>query len=219
MVRVSIRDTGAGIPSDVLEKVFEPFFTTKSVGNGTGLGLSQVYGFVRSSGGDVRIESQEGKGTSVFLLFPRSGRSLPRPAATDQPFNRAEHDATVLVAEDDEHVAELVCEMLRELGYKSRRGATAAEALRVLEESGPFDLVLSDMIMPGKMNGLELAHEIARREPHLPVILMTGYSDAAGSAAAEGFALLVKPYTMEALGETLGQALRSTNRPTQQPTA
>jgi signal transduction histidine kinase/CheY-like chemotaxis protein len=209
MVRVFIRDTGAGIPADLLEKVFEPFFTTKSVGTGTGLGLSQVYGFVRSSGGEVRIESEVDKGTIVFLLFPRSSQSFRAQGAHDRSVSHAEHDAIVLVAEDDEHVADLVCEMLRELGYKSKRGASATEALRVLEEAGPFDLVLSDMIMPGKMNGLELAQEIVRREPRLPVVLMTGYSEAAAAAAAEGFPLLVKPYTMEALGHVLGQALRS----------
>jgi signal transduction histidine kinase/CheY-like chemotaxis protein len=212
MVRVYIRDTGAGIPADLLEKVFEPFFTTKGVGTGTGLGLSQVYGFVRSSGGEVRIESEVGKGTTVFLLFPRSSQALPDQDTHNGTFIRAEHDAIVLVAEDDEHVADLVCEMLRELGYKSKRGASATEALRMIEEAGPFDLVLSDMIMPGKMNGLELAQEIVRREPHLPVVLMTGYSEAAAAAAAEGFPLLVKPYTMEALGDVLGQALRAARR-------
>jgi len=208
MVCVSIRDTGSGIAPDLLDKVFEPFFTTKSVGSGTGLGLSQVYGFLRSSGGEVRIDSKVGEGTTVFLLFPRSNQPLPRSTARDNPLNRAKHDTTVLVAEDDEHVAELVCEMLQELGYSAKRGASAAEALRILEESGPYGLVLSDMIMPGKMNGLDLAHEIVRREPDLPVVLMTGYSEAAASAAAEGFPLLVKPYTMEALGDVLGQALR-----------
>jgi len=215
MVRVAIRDTGGGIEPELLEKVFEPFFTTKGVGTGTGLGLSQVYGFVRSSGGDVRIESTPGKGTTVFLLFPRSSQPLPRGNRGDGAFSRAEHDATVLIAEDDEHVATLVSEMLRELGYKSKRGATAAEVLRMIEESGPFDVVLSDMIMPGKMNGLELAQEIVRREPNLPVVLMTGYSDAAASATAEGFPLLVKPYTMEALGDVLAEALRTTGPPAQ----
>jgi signal transduction histidine kinase len=208
MVRVSIRDTGGGIAPELLEKVFEPFFTTKSVGTGTGLGLSQVYGFMRSSGGEVRIQSRLGEGTTVFLLFPRSDQPLPRSNVRDHKFNRAKYDTTILVAEDDEHVAELVCEMLQELGYSSKRGASAAETLRILEESGPYGLVLSDMIMPGKMNGLDLAHEIVRREPDLPVVLMTGYSEAAASAAAEGFPLLVKPYTMEALGDVVGQALR-----------
>ena len=208
MVRISIRDTGGGIAPALLEKVFEPFFTTKSVGTGTGLGLSQVYGFMRSSGGEVRIESKVGEGTTVFLLFPRSAHPLPRDNSRDRAVSRAEQNAKVLVAEDDEHVADLVCEMLSELGYRAKRGASAAEALRLLEESGPYDLVLSDMIMPGKMNGLDLAHEIIRREPDLPVVLMTGYSEAAASAAAEGFPLLVKPYTMEALGDVAGHALR-----------
>jgi len=212
MVRLSIRDTGAGIEPELLEKVFEPFFTTKSVGTGTGLGLSQVYGFVRSSGGDVKIESAVGRGTIVHLMFPRSSQALPSGDIEAGRERRAEHDATVLVAEDDEYVADLVCEMLRELGYKSKRGATAAEALRLLEEGGPFDLVLSDMIMPGKMNGLELAQEIVRREPGMPVVLMTGYSEAAAAAAAEGFPLLVKPYTIEAMGDVLGQSLRAAQR-------
>ena len=212
MVRLSIRDTGSGIEPELLEKVFEPFFTTKGVGTGTGLGLSQVYGFVQSSGGEVRIESAPDKGTTVFVLFPRSSQPRPRGRGANGSFSRAEHDATVLVAEDDEHVATLVCEMLRELGYKSRRGATATEILRMLEESGPFDLVLSDMIMPGKMNGLELAQEIVRREPGLPVVLMTGYSDAAVSVRTKGFPLLVKPYTIESLGQVLYHALRSTHR-------
>ena len=212
MVRITMRDTGNGIPPDLLEKVFEPFFTTKAVGTGTGLGLSQVYGFVRSSGGEVRIESEVGQGTAVSLLFPRSNEPLSTDTSNDTAFSRAEHDAMVLVAEDDEHVACLVCEMLRELGYKSKRAATAAEALRMIEESGPFDLALSDMIMPGKMNGLELAQEIVRREPDLPVVLMTGYSDAAVSAATEGFPLLVKPYTIETLGVVVGQALRGSQR-------
>jgi len=215
MVRLSIRDTGGGIAPELIDKIFEPFFTTKSVGTGTGLGLSQVYGFLRSSGGDIRIESEIGKGTTIFLLFPRSSQSIPRREIREGALSRAGHDATILVAEDDEHVADLVCEMLRELGYKTQRAATAAEALRILEESGPFDVILSDMIMPGKMNGLELAHEIIRREPDLPIVLMTGYSDAATSAATEGFALLVKPYTMEALGEIIGRALRGECRPRQ----
>ncbi len=114
----------------------------------------------------------------------------------------------MLLVEDDDNVADLVCEMLRELGYKAKRAATAAEALRLLEESGPFDLVLSDMIMPGKMNGLELAQEVVRRESDLPVVLMTGFSEAAAAAAAEGFPLLIKPYTIEELGEALSQARR-----------
>jgi signal transduction histidine kinase len=208
MVRVTIRDTGAGMDPAVLEKVFEPFFTTKGVGSGTGLGLSQVYGFVRSSGGDIRIESEPGTGTIVFLLFPRSFQALAQESRRDRTAVRAEHDATVLVVEDDRNVAHLVCEMLRELGYKSKRAASSTEALRMIEEAGPFDLALSDMIMPGKVNGLELALEIARREPDLPVILMTGYSEAAASATAEGFPLLIKPYTIEALGDVLGQALK-----------
>ncbi|WP_442678268.1 ATP-binding protein [Sphingomonas sp. ASY06-1R] len=213
MVRVCIRDSGTGIAPDMVKKVFEPFFTTKGVGSGTGLGLSQVYGFVQASGGSVRIDSELGVGTSVSLLFPRSTLAVPISAGKAATVEDSGHDTTVLVAEDDDHVAELVCEMLGELGYNSRRVTNATDALRLVKEDGPIDLVLSDMIMPGKMNGLELARQVSRHKPDLPVVLMTGFSEAAASAAAEGFPLLAKPYTMEALGETLGQARRAKAMP------
>lgn len=206
-VRVWVKDSGTGIPPDLLEKVFEPFFTTKGVGNGTGLGLSQVYGFVRSSGGEVAIESVLGKGTTVSLIFPRSSKPLPARRAPGRTAKAANDDMRVLIAEDDDTVAELVSEMLRELEYAPRRVSSAAAALAALDRGDRYDLVLSDMIMPGKMNGLELARAIVNRPEPLPVILMTGYSEAAASAAAEGIALLVKPYTLESLSEALRTAL------------
>lgn len=213
MVQVCIRDSGTGIAPDMVKKVFEPFFTTKGVGSGTGLGLSQVYGFVQASGGNVRIDSELGEGTSVSLLFPRSTHAVPISVGKTAIVADSGHDTTVLVAEDDDHVADLVCEMLGELGYNTRRVTNATDALRLVKDDEPIDLVLSDMIMPGKMNGLELARQVSRHNPDLPVVLMTGFSEAAASAAAEGFPLLAKPYTMEALGETLGQARRAKHAP------
>ncbi|WP_420140035.1 ATP-binding protein [Sphingomonas sp.] len=206
MVQVCVHDSGTGIAPDMLKKVFEPFFTTKGVGSGTGLGLSQVYGFVQASGGNVRIDSELGVGTSVALLFPRSTHAVPVSPDKVVTVEGSGHDTTVLVAEDDDHVAELVCEMLGELGYAAHRVTNATEALLLVKDGTPFDLVLSDMIMPGKMNGLELARQVSKHRPDLPVVLMTGFSEAAASAAAEGFPLLAKPYTMESLGETLRQA-------------
>jgi signal transduction histidine kinase len=208
MVGLSIRDSGTGIAPELMQKVFEPFFTTKGVGSGTGLGLSQVYGFARSSDGEVRIESQLGDGTTVTLLFPRSSKPLPHRIYRAADQGTADGSRRILIVEDDDHVAELVGQMLQELGYQSVRAQQATEGLDLIGSSGPFDLVLSDMIMPGRMNGLDLAQELGRRHRGLPVILMTGFSEAAASAAAEGIPLLVKPYTIDALGDALRKALR-----------
>lgn len=214
MVRLTVRDTGAGIAPDMIEKVFEPFFTTKGVGRGTGLGLSQVYGFARGSGGDVTIESVPGAGTALTLFFPRSTKPLPvEPASASASASEAEAAATVLLVEDDDNVAEMVGGMLRELGYATVRSENAASALKRLDgDGGPFDLLLSDMIMPGEMDGLDLARHVARRYPDLPAVLMTGYSQAAAAVSAQGIALLTKPFTMETLGEALRQALRAGGR-------
>jgi CheY-like chemotaxis protein len=207
-VRLSVHDSGTGMPPEMLERVFEPFFTTKAVGQGTGLGLSQVYGFVKSSGGEVQIESKLGSGTTVSLLLPRSAKPLPDSAepATATPDGR-DKQARVLLVEDDDSVASLVGEMLSELGYQAVRCVSAAHALDRLAADGPFDLVLSDMVMPGDMDGLQLAREIARRRPDLPIVLTTGYSSAAASASSEGIRLLVKPYRIETLAAELCGAL------------
>ncbi len=198
----------------MIEKVFEPFFTTKGVGKGTGLGLSQVYGFARASGGDVTIESVPGEGTALTLFFPRSTRPLPAlPAAAALPAAETEAAATVLLVEDDDSVADMVGGMLKELGYAAIRSENAAGALRRLDgDGGPFDLLLSDMIMPGEMDGLDLARQVARRYPDLPTVLMTGYSQAAAAVSAQGIALLTKPFTIEALGTALRQAQRASAR-------
>jgi signal transduction histidine kinase/ActR/RegA family two-component response regulator len=208
MVRLSISDTGVGVPSELLARVFEPFFTTKGVGQGTGLGLSQVYGFARSSGGDVKIDSEVGKGTTVSLLIPRSDKAVPIEAVVaPAPVADMPSRCRVLLVEDDDTVADLVGEMLAELGYDATRAPSALNALEALRREQAFDVVFSDMVMPGEMNGLDLAREIARRRPDLPIVLTTGYSTAAAAAAAEGIRLLVKPYRIEALAAELQAAL------------
>ena len=208
-VRLSIADNGTGIAPEIKERVFEPFFTTKGVGRGTGLGLSQVYGFVRSSGGEVQIDSELGRGATVSLMLPRSEKRLAeaRPPTSPGP-GGADQRARVLMVEDDDNVAALVGEMLNERGYDAVRAVSAANALDRLTADGPFDLVFSDMVMPGDMDGLQLAREITRRRPDLPIVLTTGYSAAAASASAEGIRLLVKPYRIDALAAELGAALR-----------
>jgi signal transduction histidine kinase/ActR/RegA family two-component response regulator len=210
-VRVSVTDTGRGMAPEMVSRVFEPFFTTKERGQGTGLGLSQVYGFTRASGGDVRIESAPDKGTMVSLLLPRSTKPLTVQAVEAPAKEPARGHGRVLLVEDDDGVASVVAEMLRELGYDPTRAAEAAQALAVLESEKPFDLVFSDMVMPGDMDGIGLAHEIQRRRPGLPVVLTTGYSEAAAAANQDGLRLLVKPYRIEQLAAEL-QAARNDPR-------
>jgi signal transduction histidine kinase/ActR/RegA family two-component response regulator len=207
MVEVSISDTGVGLPAELITRVFEPFFTTKGVGKGTGLGLSQVYGFVRASGGDVAIDSEVGKGTTVRLLLPRSTGPLP-VKEPQRPLKRATRKghSRVLLVEDDDAVASLVCDMLIELGYEPTRATNAAGALDILQVQG-FDLVFSDMVMPGKMSGLDLARQIAVQRPGLPILLTTGFSASAAAAAEEGLRLLVKPYGIDKLAAELDAAL------------
>ena len=211
-VRLAITDTGVGMTPEMIAQVFEPFFTTKEVGHGTGLGLSQVYGFVRSSGGEVGIESEVGRGTTVFMLIPRCLKGAQaHPAAVQEARKPPRRRCRVLLVEDDDQVAGLVTQMLDDLGYDVVRAPAAAPALDVLESGATIDLVFSDMLMPGDMNGLELARKIAAQRPNLPIVLTTGYSSAAKSAAAEGLRLLVKPYRMSALAAELEAALAETH--------
>jgi signal transduction histidine kinase/ActR/RegA family two-component response regulator len=210
-VWLTVSDTGAGMPQSVVSRVFEPFFTTKEVGQGTGLGLSQVYGFVRSSGGDIGVTSVEGVGTTFTLCLPRSHKAAvaPGPAAVAAagPDRTRGAEGRLLLVEDDDAVAAGVGHMVRDLGYSYVRAAQAADALRLLEQGEAFDLVFSDMVMPGEMDGLALAKAIRERHPGLPVVLTTGFSEAAAAAAAERFRLLSKPYGIEALAAILGDAL------------
>jgi signal transduction histidine kinase/CheY-like chemotaxis protein len=208
LVRVAISDEGEGMEPELLSRVFEPFFTTKKVGQGTGLGLSQVYGFARASGGETRIDSEVGRGTTVSLLLPRSAKPLPRrevaaPARTGQPGEARR----VLLVEDDDRVAELVQEMLIELGYHVERVANASSALSALQDGADPDIVFSDMVMPGEMSGLDLARRVAEGWPGLPIVLTTGYSASAAAATSEGLRLLFKPYAMDALAAELGAAI------------
>ena len=171
------------------------------------LGLSQVYGFCRASGGDVRVDSAPGKGTTISLYLPRSTKPLAAVEA-ERAAPAPSGCGRVLLVEDDDQVADLVTEMLRELGYTPERAPTAPQALDLLEQDPKFDLVFSDMVMPGGMNGLDLAHKLAERRPDLPILLTTGFSEAASAAREEGVRLLTKPYGIEALARELA-AVRS----------
>ena len=206
-VRIAISDSGTGIAPDMLERIFEPFFTTKGAGHGTGLGLSQVYGFARASGGEVKVESIVGVGTTVAVLLPRSHKQPPR---AEQPAQivEASGNRRILLVEDNDTVADMVGNMLDEIGFSTERASSADLALERLDAKADFALVLSDMIMPGQLDGLELVREIARRWPGLPYVLMTGYSEASATATREGIRLLTKPFTLEALSTSLDEALK-----------
>ena len=210
-VCLTVADTGTGMSEAVATRVFEPFFTTKEVGRGTGLGLSQVYGFARSSGGDVSVESTEGVGTTFTLCLPRTDKPMTAsdlaPAAAEPDPLARKAEGRLLLVEDDDAVAAGVGHMIRDLGYTYVRAAQAADALRLLEQGERFDLVFSDMVMPGDMDGLGLGKAIRERHPGLPVVLTTGYSEAAATATAERFQLLSKPYGIDALETVLGETL------------
>jgi len=209
---IAVKDTGAGIPAALLGKVFEPFFTTKDVGKGSGLGLSQVYGFVKESGGHVRIDSAEGAGTTVELWLPRSAERPAEPvieAAARMPLRATTGDEVVLVVEDDAEVGALASESLRELGYQTLVAHDAAEALVLLGGlERRIDILFSDVVMPGGMNGVQLAVEARRLRPALKVLLTSGYtadalSDEHGVIDVAGTTLLRKPYRSEDLAAQL----------------
>ena len=206
-VEISVEDQGIGMTPEAMEKAFEPFFTTKGVGHGTGLGLSQVYGFVQAAGGRVTIDSEPFVGTHVTLFLPRC---VPPPASAEvrgAPGAGAQLEGLcMLLVEDDASLNELVSEMLAEHGAKVVRAVSAAEGLSLFDRH-PIEAVLSDMVMPGEMDGLDLGRRLRERRADLPVILMTGYSAAAGAAHAEGFPVLRKPFTMAALAECVEEIL------------
>jgi signal transduction histidine kinase/CheY-like chemotaxis protein len=207
-VRLEVVDSGMGMTSEVRERVFEPFFTTKEVGKGSGLGLAQVYGFVTQSGGTVRIDSEIGRGTRIILTLPRSVRT-PASEATNVAELRGDRrkqarTGCVLLVEDNDEVAALVKEMLDELGFDVLRVASAQAALGALADGRKIDIVFSDIVMPGEMNGLDLAREMRQRMRDLPVVLTSGYAEAAiRDAEAEGLVVLRKPYGLEELAAAL----------------
>lgn len=206
-VAIEVSDTGIGIPPDALAHVFEPFFTTKPVGQGTGLGLAQVYGFIQQSGGSVDIRSEVGRGTTVTLLLGKA-----QEKRTDAPADRAEGPAPVpasriLLVEDNPQVADLAATLLQERGHKVEHFSSAADALKRLEQSADFDVLFSDLLMPGEMNGLDLARAVSTRWPTISILLATGYSDAVDPAVREGFPILGKPYSPAELDEALGKLI------------
>ena len=188
--------------TDVMERAFEPFFTTKKFGEGTGLGLSQVFGFSKQIGGALAVESEPGKGATFTLYLPAS-----RGATADETReNRGNALGRVLIVEDDTLVAELAPAMLTELGFECTVAHSAREALERLTTGEKPKLIFSDIIMPGGISGIELARKVRDRFPELPILLTTGYSEQV--AGSHGFPVLQKPYEMETLASALGNVLK-----------
>jgi PAS domain S-box-containing protein len=200
-VALRVADSGEGMSREVIERVFEPFFTTKSYGEGTGLGLSQVFGFAKQSGGSISVESEPGKGSTFTLHLPvTKGVIAAEKVDSDHALGR------VLVVEDDNLVAELAAGMLNELGFEAVVAHSAKEALQRLSAEQRPTLVFSDIVMPGGISGIELARKVRDRFPELPVLLTSGYSEKV--TATEGFPLLQKPYDMESLAAALSTLLK-----------
>jgi CheY-like chemotaxis protein len=208
-VAITVSDNGTGIAPELRDRVFEPFFTTKPVGQGTGLGLAQVYGFATQAGGSVQLDSEPGEGTSVTILLPESAE----PAAVEPEDAPAEQmpplSATVLLVEDNAEIAQALVPLLQQSGARVLHAAHAEAALRELEQAGgQVDVVLSDIVMPGPLNGLDLALQLQRRQPHLPIVLMTGYTAQLHKALAHGFQVLPKPCSPATLCRALAEAVR-----------
>jgi two-component system NtrC family sensor kinase len=214
-VAVAVEDTGLGISPDVVSRVFEPFFTTKEVGKGTGLGLSQVYGFAKQAGGTAAVTSEQKKGTKVTLFLPRSNDVAEADAVvgSERSVRPVVDRGKVLLVEDNGEVAEVTRDLLQELGYKVELASDVAAARAQLISGMDFDVVLTDIVMPGGADGLDLARWIRQeRGEQMPVILASGYSDKAQAATDEGFSILRKPYDRAQLRDALAQALRSARK-------
>ncbi len=205
-VRLAFSDSGEGMTAEVRDKALDPFFTTKAAGKGSGLGLAQVYGFVKQANGGLSLDSAPDEGTTVSLFLPRAGSADPagdRPQVPESP--AVARDATVLMIEDDVLVRDVVGPALAVQGYKVLTAGDAKEALDVLEEHPEIDIVFSDIVMPGGMNGVKLAEVIRGRRPEIPIVLATGYSEEAGIPA--DIRTIAKPYEITTVVEALDQAL------------
>jgi CheY-like chemotaxis protein len=214
---LAVSDCGTGMTREVMEKAFEPFFTTKPTGVGTGLGLSMVYGFVRQSGGHIKIYSELGEGTTIKLYLPRTTRAeaeaeaakeaAPMPVQPDVPKSAGEK---ILLVEDDGELNRFGTEVLQELGYEVVSASDGPSALKMLERHSDVQLLFTDVILPNGMNGRELAEEVVRQRPQIRVLFTTGYTRNAiihGGRLDEGVELLTKPFTYDALAAKVRSVL------------
>jgi CheY-like chemotaxis protein len=210
-VTVAVSDSGTGMAPDVISRAFDPFFTTKPLGQGTGLGLSMVYGFIKQSAGHIKIYSEEGHGTTIKMYLP-PGKTPTAVGESVTPATIEGGHETILVVEDDRLVRDYVLAQLHSLGYVTLQAANADEALAIVATGKPFDLLFTDVIMPGKMNGRQLADELQRTRPDLRVLYTSGYTENAiihHGRLDSGVLLLAKPYRKSDLARAIRKALSS----------
>jgi signal transduction histidine kinase/ActR/RegA family two-component response regulator len=216
-VSISISDTGEGMDADTMARAFEPFFTTKPVGRGTGLGLSQVYGFVKQSGGHVKLYSEPGQGTTVRIYLPRwEGEAEVVEHPQETPVPEGEREETILVVEDDDDVRAFSVESLRELGYRVIEAHDGAAALRLLERQPRIDLLFTDVVLPGGLTGAQVAAQARAMRPDLNVLFTTGYARNAivhHGRLDKGVQLLTKPFSFKDLAAKVRDILDNTSRP------
>jgi CheY-like chemotaxis protein len=211
-VMIAVSDTGSGIPAANLEKVFDPFFTTKEIGKGTGLGLSMVFGFVKQSGGHIKIYSEEGHGTTVRIYLPRSTGLHQSETEPMAPSDIQGGHEVVLIVEDDPLVRKYVITQIRGFGYTTLDAANASEALDIIDNNPNIDLLFTDVIMPGRMNGRHLVDEALKRRPALKTLFTSGYTENAivhHGRLDSGVLLLAKPYRKSELARMIRLALGS----------
>jgi CheY-like chemotaxis protein len=211
-VMIAVSDSGTGIPAAMLERVFEPFFTTKEVGKGTGLGLSMVFGFIKQSGGHIKIYSEEGHGTSIKMYLPRATGLSQTAAEVQTSATITGGNEALLAVEDHAMVRRYVITQIESLGYTTLEAANAAEALNVIDTAATVDLLFTDVIMPGIMNGRQLVDIARARRPSLKVLYTSGYTENAivhHGRLDSGVLLLAKPYRKAELARMLRMALGS----------
>nr|WP_312600641.1 ATP-binding protein [Pseudomonas luteola] len=208
-----VSDTGTGMSPEIIERIFDPFFTTKPIGRGTGLGLSMIYGFAKQSGGQVRVLSEPGKGTTMKIYLPRYAGSVEAGAeqvrSGDAP--RTRKGETVLIVDDEPTVRMLIKEVLEELGYRAIEAADGASGLAILSSAAHIDLLISDVGLPGGMNGRQMADAARHQRTDLKVLFITGYAENAvvGNGNLEdGMHLMTKPFSMELLATRLDTILK-----------
>ena len=201
---IQFSDTGAGIPPNLLSRIFDPFFTTKEVGKGTGLGLSQVYGFVHQAGGTIKVDSKVGEGTTFTIYLPLCAeRELPVASGAMRSDPKRPR---VLVVDDNPDVAQVTSSLFEQMGYDTLLRDSAESALQFLAQGKRIDLVFSDIVMPGSIDGIGLANEIRVRYPGLPIVLSTGYSDSA-QQVPQWLQVLRKPFDTDALTRVIESVL------------
>lgn len=207
VVSISLSDSGEGISPETIDRIFEPFFTTKQQGKGTGLGLSQVYEFARQSGGTVTARSTPGQGTTITLYLPRSASRPLASGSQVSDISTSAMGATLLIVEDNPEIAQMKSVLLQEYGYRIALAADGEQALSIVMSGEIIHLVFCDIVMPGKLNGIDVARILREHFPRLPVLLTTGYTTEAGNAPQEGFAILAKPYRPEVLHRAIRDLL------------